>query len=152
MEVLALECFYMSFHKNNHNKFFTVGRKLNTKTFELVTEFFEAKFTTNKNNGMLEPMELECIKKHAQLKLKNSSAIRIALVRMSVAPTGQGTQLLLATPNIALTTIARSNVDTLTTIAIAPTTTNIKRQSALVLSTLDILTGRMTIATISLKG
>jgi hypothetical protein len=41
-EALALEWFCMSFHKNNCNKFATAGRKLDTETFELVTEFFEA--------------------------------------------------------------------------------------------------------------
>jgi hypothetical protein len=71
LEALALEWFYMSFHKNDCNKFVTSGRKINTKTFELVTEFFEAQFTTNKNDGMLKCMELEHIKKRAQLKLKN---------------------------------------------------------------------------------
>ncbi len=42
LEALVLEWFYMSFHKNDRNKFVTSGRKLDTKTFELVTEFFEA--------------------------------------------------------------------------------------------------------------
>jgi hypothetical protein len=42
LEALALEWFYMLFHKNDHNNFVTAGRKLNTKTFELVTDFFEA--------------------------------------------------------------------------------------------------------------
>jgi hypothetical protein len=76
-EALALEWFYMSFHKNNRNKFVTAGRKLDTKTFKLVTEFFEAQFTTNKNNGMLECMELEHIKKRAQLKLKKELCNKI---------------------------------------------------------------------------
>jgi hypothetical protein len=70
-EALALEWFYMSFHKYNRNKFVTSGRKLNTETLESVTEFFEAQFMTNKNDGTLERMELERIKKQAQLKLKN---------------------------------------------------------------------------------
>ncbi len=70
-EVLALEWFNMLFHKNNCNKFITASRKLDTETFKLVTEFFEAQFMTNKNDGMLERMELERIKKCAQLKLKN---------------------------------------------------------------------------------
>jgi hypothetical protein len=61
----------MLFHKNNHNKFITVGKKLKTKTFESITKFFEAQFTTNKNDGMLELMEFKRIKKHAHLKLKN---------------------------------------------------------------------------------
>jgi hypothetical protein len=58
LEALALEWFYMLFHKNNHNRFVTLGRKLDTKTFKLVTEFFEAQFMTNKNDGTLECMEL----------------------------------------------------------------------------------------------
>jgi hypothetical protein len=70
LEALVPEWFYMSFHKNNHNKFVTSGRKLDTETFELVTEFFEAQFTMNKNNGKLERMKLKRIKKQAQLKLK----------------------------------------------------------------------------------
>jgi hypothetical protein len=61
----------MLFHKNNHNKFVTAGKKLKTKTFESVTKFFKAQFNMNKNDGMLEHMELERIKKHAHLKLKN---------------------------------------------------------------------------------
>jgi hypothetical protein len=76
-EAPALEWFYMSFHKNDRNKFVALGRKLNTNTFESVTEFFEAQFTTNKNNGILKCMELECIKKQAQLKLKNELCDRI---------------------------------------------------------------------------
>jgi hypothetical protein len=42
-----------------------VGKKRETKTFESVTEFFEAQFNQNKNNGngMLKHMEL----KHAQM-------------------------------------------------------------------------------------
>jgi hypothetical protein len=67
----------MSFHKNNRNKFVTLGRKLDTKTFKLVTEFFEAQFMTNKNDGTLERMELEHIKKQAQLKLKNKLCNKI---------------------------------------------------------------------------
>ncbi len=63
LEALALKWFYMSFHTNNHNKFVTMGRKLDAETFELVTELFEAQFTTNKNNGTLKRMELERIKK-----------------------------------------------------------------------------------------
>jgi hypothetical protein len=77
LEALALEWFYMSFHKNDCNKFVTVGRKLNTKTSKLVTEFFEAQFTTNKNDGMLERMELKHIKKRTQLKLKNKLCNKI---------------------------------------------------------------------------
>jgi hypothetical protein len=80
-EVLELEWFYILFHKNNGNKFVIAGRKLDTKTFKLVTEFFEAQFTTNKNNGTLERMELEGIKKRAQLKLKNKLCNKICVCK-----------------------------------------------------------------------
>jgi hypothetical protein len=40
LEALALEWFYMSFHKNNCNKFVMLVRKLDTGIFESVTEFF----------------------------------------------------------------------------------------------------------------
>ncbi len=40
-EALALEWFYMLFHTNNRNKFVMFGRKLDTKTFRLVTEFLK---------------------------------------------------------------------------------------------------------------
>jgi hypothetical protein len=70
LEALALEWFYMWFHKNNHNNFSTAERKLETKTFESVIKFFEAQFTTNKNKGTLERMELKRIKKRTKLKLK----------------------------------------------------------------------------------
>ena len=69
-EVLALEWFCMSFHINDRNKFVTVGKKLETKTFESVTNFFEAHFNQNKNDNTLERMELKRIKKCAHLKLK----------------------------------------------------------------------------------
>jgi hypothetical protein len=62
---------YVVSHKQPRNKFITAGKKLQSKTLESVTKFFEAQFTTNKNNGMLECMELKLIKKRAHLKLKN---------------------------------------------------------------------------------
>ncbi len=77
LEALALKWFYMLFHKNDCNKFITAGKKLETKTFESVTKFFEAQFTTNKNGSTLKCMELELIKKHAHLKLKNKLCNKI---------------------------------------------------------------------------
>jgi hypothetical protein len=142
----------MLFHKINRNKFATVGRKLDTVTFKLVTEFFEAQFTTNKNDGTLKHMGLEHIKKHAQLKLKNKLCDKICTredkrctyqVRRQIASRGT---------RPCLTMIARSNVGTSIAIVIATTTTNAEHQSALVLSAPAIATGRMTGTTISLKS
>jgi hypothetical protein len=77
LEVLALQWFYMSFHKNNSNKFVTADKKLETKTFKSVTEFFESQFNQNKNNCTLKCMELERIKKRLHLKLKSKRCNKI---------------------------------------------------------------------------
>jgi hypothetical protein len=89
LQALALEWFYMSFHKNNCNKFATAGRKLDTKTFELITKFFEIQFTTTKNDSMLERMELEHIKNMLNSSSRASFTTRFALVRTNILPTGQ---------------------------------------------------------------
>jgi hypothetical protein len=107
----------------------------------------------NKNNGMLEHMELERIKKRMQHKIKNKLCNKIcSFVRISVVPTGQGTKLLHVTPDAAPTMIAMNDVNKLMVIVIAPPTTNVEWQSALISSAPDIVTGRMTAATISLKS
>ncbi len=94
-------------------------------------------------------MELKCVKKQAQLKLINELCNKICTLRTNVVPTGQNMRSPHTTPNVTLMTFARSNVGTLTAIAIAiaPTTTNAERQSAPA-----VATGRMTVATISLKS
>jgi hypothetical protein len=76
-DALALERFYLSFHKNDCNKFVTAGKKLKTKTFESITDCFEAQFNQNKNDGTLKRMELKRIKKCTHLKLKNKLRIKI---------------------------------------------------------------------------
>jgi hypothetical protein len=43
----------MAFHKNDCNKFITAGKKLDTETFESITEFFEAQFAQNKTKMMV---------------------------------------------------------------------------------------------------
>ncbi len=92
----------MLFHKNDRNKFVTAGKKLDTKTFESITKFFEAQFNQNKNHGMLEHMELKRIKKHAHLKMKNKLHDKIVRARMSIAHTKWSTTSLHAMPNAAL--------------------------------------------------
>ena len=128
-EVLALEWFYMWFHKNDHNKFVTLGRKLDTKTFELVTEFFEAQFTMNKNTVRSNAWSSSILKNKLRSSSKISFAIRFTLVRTNVVPTRQNVRSTHVTPNAALTMIARSNIGTSTAIAIgiAPTTITIEQ-------------------------
>jgi hypothetical protein len=70
-DALLLQWYWMSFYKNDRNKFVTAGKKLKTKMLGSITKFFKAQFNQNKVDGMLECMELERIKKHAHLKLKS---------------------------------------------------------------------------------
>ncbi len=56
-DVLALQWYYMLFHKNDHNKFVTAGKKLEKEMLS-VTKFFEAQFNQNKVTGTLKCMEL----------------------------------------------------------------------------------------------
>jgi hypothetical protein len=105
-----------------------------------------------KNDNTLERMELKYTKKHAQLKLKNK--LRNKIHACEDEHRAYWARCKFASPNThaAPMTIAMNDIYTLTAIAIAPTTTNVKRRSALVSSTPDIATGRTTVATISLKS
>ncbi len=87
------------------------------------------------------------------LSSKASFAVRFACARTSAIPTKQSASLLHAMPNGALMTTIMSKVGTLIEIAIAPTATSVERQSTLVASsTPAIVTGRITVATISLNS
>jgi hypothetical protein len=44
---------------------------------ESITKFLEAQFAQKKLDGSLEHIELECIKKHVQLKAKNELCKKI---------------------------------------------------------------------------
>jgi hypothetical protein len=153
LEALAPKWFYMSFHKNDHNKFITAGKKLDTETFESVTKFLKPSSWWIRMTARLNAWSSSISRNTLNSSSRTSFVTRFALARMSIVPTEQSARSLYTMPEATLTTIARRDVGTLTaiTIAIAHTTTNAKRQSALVLSALVITTGRMTVATISLK-
>jgi hypothetical protein len=68
---LALQWFYMSFHKNDRNKFATAGKKLEAKKLESITGLFKVQVNQNKVDVTLECMELKRIKMRAHLKLKS---------------------------------------------------------------------------------
>jgi hypothetical protein len=103
----------MLFNKNNHNKFVTASRKLDTETFELVTEFFEAQFIQTRMMVRSNAWNLNVSTNALSSNSRTSFTIIFALVRMSVVLTGRGVRSLHATPNTALMMIARSNVDIL---------------------------------------
>jgi hypothetical protein len=99
---------------------------------------------------MLERMKLKHIK--LILSSKMSFAIKFVRTRMIVVLTKQSVSSLHMTPDAALTTTEMSNIGTSIVIAIMTRRTNVKRQSTLASSALAIVTGRIAIATSSLKS
>jgi hypothetical protein len=57
-ESLALEWFYMTFHKSEGNQFITAGRRLVDETIKSVTEYFKSLYNIKKSNGKLK-LQLE---------------------------------------------------------------------------------------------
>jgi hypothetical protein len=60
---LALQWYYMSYHKNDCKKFVCSGKTLNDETIESVTTFFQALFEQRKLNGMIKQQEAERLRK-----------------------------------------------------------------------------------------
>jgi hypothetical protein len=60
---LSLQWYYMSYHKNDHEKFISSGKTLNDKMIESVTTFFQALFKLRKLNGTIERQEAGQIRK-----------------------------------------------------------------------------------------
>jgi hypothetical protein len=152
-EVLALKWFYMSFDKNDCNKFITAGKNLRPRPSSLPLSFLKPSSTRTKNNGTLKRMELKPIKKHSHLKLKSKLCNKICKGEDKHCTYQAKCEL--ASRNAAtLMTALMSDIGTLIAIGIAivPMTTNVERQSALASSALAIATGRMTVTTISLKS
>jgi hypothetical protein len=73
---LALQWYYMFFHKNDHNKFVLSGKTFDDKTIQFVTNFFQALFEQKKLDGLLKHQEVERIRRHlireASEKLRGS--------------------------------------------------------------------------------
>ncbi len=131
---IALEWFYMSFHKNNNTKFITADKKLETGTFESVNEFLKPSSMQTRMTVCSNAWSSSISRKALTSSSKTSFVIRFARARISVVLTRWSASLLHATPIAAFTIITRSNIGTLTAIAttIMPTTTNVEQQSALV--------------------
>ncbi len=153
LEALALKWFSMSFHKNDHNKFITAGRKLDTDSSRSLS-FLKPSSWQTRMTARLNAWSSSISRNTLNWSSKTSFATRFALARKSLVPTGWSMRLLHATPDAALTMIVRSNIGTSTAIviAIAPTMTKVKRQSTLMSSAPAIMTGRTTVVTISLKS
>ncbi len=60
---LSLQWYYISYHKNDREKFVLSGKTLDDKTIESVTTFFQALFEQRKLDGMIERQEAERLRK-----------------------------------------------------------------------------------------
>ena len=60
---LSLQWYYMSYHKNDREKFVLSGKTLNDETIESVTTFFQALFEQRKLDGTIERQEAERLHK-----------------------------------------------------------------------------------------
>jgi hypothetical protein len=62
-EGLALQWYYMSYHKSDREKFVLSGKTLDDETIESVTTFFQALFEQRKLDGTIERQEAERLRK-----------------------------------------------------------------------------------------
>ena len=74
---LALEWYYMSYHKRDREKYVLAKTTLEGATIESVTLFFQALFEAKRLDGTLERQELERIKRRALREASDAVRRRI---------------------------------------------------------------------------
>ena len=62
-DVLALQWYYMSYHKSDREKFVLCGKTLEDATVDTVTAFFQALYEQKKLDGSLDRQEVKWLKK-----------------------------------------------------------------------------------------
>ena len=108
-EALALQWYYMSYHKSDREKYVLSGKTLKDATFETVTTFFQALYEQKKGDGSLERQEVERLKKRLLRQAMPSLLI--------VAPIARDASSRVATIGDATTSNAAETADVTTTIA-----------------------------------
>ena len=73
-DALALQWYYMSYHKSDREKFVLGGKTLKGATVETVTKFFQALYEQRKLDGSLDRQEVERLKR--RLLRKASEDVR----------------------------------------------------------------------------
>ncbi len=61
-EKLALQWYYMTYHRSDHTEYVKSGKKLSAETIKSLTEYFQALFAQKKADGSLERAELDRIR------------------------------------------------------------------------------------------
>ena len=78
---LSLQWYYMSYHKNDREKFVLSRKTPDDETIESITTFFQAFFEQKKLNSTIKPQEVDCIRKRLLYKAQG--------LRRSAQPTCQ---------------------------------------------------------------
>jgi hypothetical protein len=63
LDELSLQWYYMSYHKNDREKFVLSGKTLDGETIKSVRTFFQALFEQKKLDGTIKRQEADCIRK-----------------------------------------------------------------------------------------
>ncbi len=69
---LAVQWYYMTYHRADRHEFVKSGKKLSNETIELLTAYFQSFFAQRKSDGMLERAEVDRLKNRAQRTLAKS--------------------------------------------------------------------------------
>ncbi len=69
---LALQWYYMTYHRSDRTEYAKSGKKLSAETIKSLTEYFQALFAQKKADGLLECAELDRIRQRAKRTLASS--------------------------------------------------------------------------------
>jgi len=76
-DALALQWYYMSYHKSDREKFVLGDKTLKDMTVETVTKFFQALYEQKKLDGSLDRREVERLKKHLLRKASDDLRCKV---------------------------------------------------------------------------
>ncbi len=65
-EKLALQWYYMTYHRADRAEYVKSRKKLASKTIKSLTNYFQALFSQKKIDGTLERAEINCLHNHAK--------------------------------------------------------------------------------------
>ena len=67
---LALQWFYMTFHRNDRLEYVRSGKKLSDETIDTLTAYFQSLFAQRMNDGTLERAEMDRLRNRAKRSMK----------------------------------------------------------------------------------
>jgi hypothetical protein len=70
-EKLAVQWYYMTYHRADRAEYVKSGKKLSDETIEMLLAYFQSLFAQRKIDGMLERHEIERLRNHAKWTLAN---------------------------------------------------------------------------------